>query len=58
MTFQYGDYSLLRTDFYKDEFDMDPTFYPMDGGHARYVRLFYATYICPSRIIVKKMLID
>lgn len=37
VAFQFGDYSLVRMDLGKDEFDMD-----LHSGYTRYVR-----YICP-----------
>lgn len=36
VVFQSGDYSLVRMDLGKDEFDMD-----LHSGHTRYVRYIY-----------------
>lgn len=46
LTFQYGDYSLVRFD--KDEFDMDPTFQPIHVGHTRYVNFYVRLIVSRS----------
>ena len=37
MTYQSGDFSLIRIEFDKAEFDLDTTFQPIHVGHTKYV---------------------